>query len=287
MTSEARAQNDAPPVVPANKPKPPPYALPYQLRPAVAVTAVRFDSALALADTGRSVGSSFTTMYRVIPDLAPLVRFGFGASGPEAGSGGSAVLNPLIGVLYTPKVGPFRLAPFAGVALPLGEGGGNDPDKATAASLSTTRMTRSSLDNALTAVNYTTLASGIGLAYIKNGLTLQAEMSLFYGVRSRGASTQDAAVTNFTSGISAGYFVLSFLSIQAEVRHQRFLSTPGLVQKDPTSRDQSTAALGARLHVPLRAGVTMRPGLAYTRPIDDPMLGSGYQVALLDVPVTF
>ncbi len=275
------------PSVEATAPPSAPYALPFQLRPAVAVTVVRVDGAVALHDRGTTLGSVATVSYRLAPDFAALARAGLGSNWPDAGGAKAALLNPLFGVLYAPKVADgVRLAPFAAVALPFGQGGGSAPAPATAAAIGATRLARSSLDNALVAVNYTTLVGGLGVAYVKGGLTLQAEATFLYGLRSRGPSTQDETVANATFGASAGYFVLPELSLQVELRHQHFLSTPVLVKKDTSARDQTTAAVGPRFHLPLGGGKTARPGFAYARPLDDPMRG-GYQVFFVDLALTF
>jgi hypothetical protein len=282
VAAPAEAPPPAPPAPPA------PYALPFQLRPAIAANALRFDGAFALHDGGAALGSAALFAYQVCPDLAPLLRAGLGVNGPSGGAATAVLLDPQVGVLYTPKVAErVRLAPYAAVALPFGQGGGPAPSSADAAALGAARLARGALDNALFAVNYVTFAGGLGAAYVGGGLTLQVEGTLLYGLRARGPAAQDDAVVNATGGLSAGYFVAPGLSLQAELRHQHFVSTPAAVKRDGRARDQTTAALGARAHLPLGVGKTVRPGLAYAHPLDDPMRAAGYRVVFADVAANF
>src|SRR5688572_11629809 len=66
----------------ATKPKPPPYSLPWQLRPVVAGNVVRSDTAFAFykhptnGNSGTTVASTLLVSYKVLENLAPLVRIG-------------------------------------------------------------------------------------------------------------------------------------------------------------------------------------------------------------------
>jgi hypothetical protein len=53
------------------------------------------------------------------------------------------------------------------------------------------------------------------------------------------------------------------------------------------TRDNLTAAGGVRGHIKLSGKRWLRPGIAYTRPIDDPMSGRGYDIIQVDVPLAF
>ena len=77
------------------QPSPPvaqtPYSLPWQLRPAGAVTALRLDTSFAgytdpaTHEDGSTIVSMLAACYKVTPNLAPLVRVGFvqnSAGGP-------------------------------------------------------------------------------------------------------------------------------------------------------------------------------------------------------------
>ena len=151
-----------------------------------------------------------------------MVRAGFVDDAPPGKPSASAFLRPALGATYAVKLGSgFRLAPFLGVALPLGNGGGNTPDPNVRAALGSGILTRSSMDNALFAVNYLTPFPGIDLAWVKSGLTIQAEVTLFELIRARGdVVDKDAARTNFTSGFHVGYFVIPELSVGGELRYQ-------------------------------------------------------------------
>jgi hypothetical protein len=158
------------------------------------------------------------------------------------------------------------------------------------------------MDNAMFAVNYLTFFPGIGLAYVADGLTVQGELTVLSLNRVRGgdAAEPDERRTNFTSGLHIGYFVLDLLSIGADLRYQRWLSTPQAVEADeemPSDdqrgiRDQASFAIGPRFHFQPGEGLWLRPGIAYARGIDGPMSGTSigatnYHVIQLDVPFVF
>lgn len=137
------------------------------------------------------------------------------------------------------------------------------------------------------AVNDLTVFPGVDLAYVAGGWTVQAEVTLLQLTRVRGEEVQpDASKTNFTSGLHLGRQLGPNLSFGAEVRYQRWLNPPKAV----TTRgplDTFTFAFGPRLHFKLDEHLVVRPGLAYARAFDEPMLAQGYDVVQLDVPVAF
>ena len=275
----------------AINPTPPPYSLPWQLRPAGAVNVVRSDTSIGFRAVNGVGGTTVVTLllasYRVTPDLAVMVRAGYVDDAPPGNTSSSAFLNPAVGATYVVQLGDeFRLAPFLGLALPLGNGGGNTADPAVRAALGAGILTRSSMDNALFAVNYLTPFPGISLAWLKSGLTLQVEATLLELFRARGDIVdKDAARTNFTSGFHAGYFIIPELSIGAEVRYQRWLKNTAIAEGD-ARRDSATAAIGLRAHLKV-AGKLLRPGAALVQPLDAPMAEQSYHVAQIDVPFAF
>ncbi len=276
----------------APKPTPPPYSLPWQLRPAAAANVVRSDTSSGMRSIGGNGGTTVVTLllasYKVTPDLAVLVRGGFVDDSPPLKDATDAFLNPALGATYVVKLGSgFRLAPFVGVTLPIGGGGGNAPDPAVRAALASGALTRSSMDNALFAVNYMTPFPGIDLAWAGQGFTVQAEATLFELLRTRGdAVDKDAARTNFTSGLHVWYFIIPELSVVGEVRYQRWLKNPGIPESD-ARRDTATAAIGLRAHLKLSDTMWLRPGAAYVQPLDAPMTDQSYHVAQLDLPFSF
>jgi hypothetical protein len=297
-----RADAESAPALPAAPSTPaPPYSLPWQLRPAAAATVVRSDTSLALFEDPKSKrgGSTLTSMllgsYKLTPEFAPIVRLGIVHNAPPDVMGQAertVFLNPVLGGTYVFRLSPdFRLAGFLGVALPLGGGGGNSPDAASATARGTPGiLSRTALDNAMFAVNDLVIFPGIDVAYVAHGLTVQAEATLLQLTRVRGAKKQvDSSRTNLTAGVHVGYFILPELSAGVELRYQRWLSTPDAVKKDMTGalRDTLSMAIGVRAHFKLGDAVTIRPGLAYARGLDDPMAKSHYNIVQLDVPVYF
>ena len=277
---------------PPPKPTPPPYSLPWQLRPAAAVNVLRADTSSGLRSVSGNGGTTLVTLllasYKVTPDLAVTVRGGVVDDSPPLKDSTAAFLNPALGATYVVKLGSgFRLAPFLGVALPFGSGGGNAPDPAVRTALGAGALTRSSMDNALFAVNYLTPFPGLDLAWVGHYFTVQAEATVFELLRARGDLVdRDAARTNFTSGLHVGYFVIPQLSLGGELRYQRWLKNSGISDGD-ARRDTATAAIGVRAHFKLSDTMWLRPGAAFVQPLDAPMTDQSYHVAQLDVPFSF
>ena len=287
----------APTAAPAASPAAPaPYSLPWQLRPAVAGTVLRVDSAIALyedqaGNNGETVATMILGSYKVTPELAPFVRLGVVGNSPPTGGGAVVLVNPALGATYALKFArDFRLALFLGLTIPVGMGGGDAPDPAKAAATRSGILSRSAMDNAMFAVNDFTVFPGVGLAYVAHGLTVQAEVTLLQLTRVRGSAAQpDSSKTNFTTGLHVGYFVVPLLSVGAELRYQRWLSTPAAVAADATgaSRDTLSMAVGPRVHLRLGKSTWIRPGIAYAQGLDYPMTKQDYRIVQVDVPVSF
>ncbi|HVZ75266.1 MAG TPA: hypothetical protein VHJ20_22970 [Polyangia bacterium] len=307
-TTPTVAATAAPPAAPAAPP--PPYSVPWQLRPLAAANVIRLDSSTAFyenpanGDTGHTTATMALFSYKVTPHLAPLVRFGYvdnTAPTPTAAApSGTAFLNPIVGITYANTVDRFRFAPFLGVTIPVGQGGGDKPDAGAATALKAGINARSAMDNAMFAVNYTTAIAGFGAGYVASGFTAQAEVTLFQLFRSRGtsaASSLDSTRTNSTAGVHLGYFLLPSLSVGAEARYQRWLSTPhkkvtnaagmtSIVPFADSDMDNVTAALGVRGHFKV-GKAWLRPGLSYARGLDAPLTTASYNVVQIDVPFVF
>jgi hypothetical protein len=317
---------EAPPAEPAvAKPKPPPYSLPWQLRPAVVGNVVRSDTTFAFfkdpvsKKSGSTVASMLLASYKVTDSFAPMVRLGVVSSSPPAGktTGPPAnlpvdskvgFLNPVLGATYALKPAkPLRLAFFLGVTLPVGSGGGDDakPGAVFANSPYGVRA-RSAMDNAMFSVNDFAIFPGVDFAYVASGFTVQVESTLFQLTRVKGdkkptvglAKNPDKSKTNLTMGLHVGYFIIPMLSLGAEIRHQRFLSTPKAVELDDDeantpmlapqgTRDQTSFAVGPRAHFKLSESVWFRPGVAFAMGLDDPMKSSKYKIVQLDLPIAF
>jgi hypothetical protein len=260
-------------------------------------TVVRVDAAFAFEDKGQmAFASTLTGAYKAAPNFGPLVRIAFVH---DTRSATSAISNPAFGVLYTPElVAGLRMPLFLGVNMPAGSGGGSPADleaknpkkkpggyPAEAAGV----YARSAMDNMLFGVNYVTFVVGVGLAYVGRGFTFQGEAALFQAVRERGEQYEvDAFRTNLTAGAHVGYTPIKQLTFSVELRYQRWLSAPSVIATDPARQDQITIGGGIRTRIEVVPDkVILRPGIAYFNPVDDPMLGAGYRVIVVDVPVVF
>jgi hypothetical protein len=289
MVSASAVTASAQDKAPAPKPR---YSLPWGLRPAIAPKVIRSDSSLALTDNGNTFASTLLAGYNFIPNLGAYGRAAVTYNNPDSVPMGpksaTAFSNPILFGLYTPELMPgLRLPVFAGATLPIGAGGGDDPDKDSRAAQGAAIYTRSAMDNALFAVNYFTVTAGVGLAWIHDRLTLQTEVTVLELIRARGKKVEaDETRTNFTTGLHAGYAVIDRLTLSAELRYQRWLSEAAPVKANPSARDQMTVGGGARLNLPV-GKVTVRPGFAYFHPVDDPMAKGSARVLTFDVPVLF
>jgi opacity protein-like surface antigen len=287
------------------KPKPPPYSLPWQLRPAAAANVIRsdttfasYDPALGDQDRGFTIASMLLGSYKITADLAVMARVGLVSNSPPDSANtlesSTLFLNPVLGATYviTP-VPSLRIAPFLGVAFPLGGGGGDSPEPSDAQALGRGVLARSAMDNAMFATNYLTPFPGVGIAWVQSGLTVQAEVTLLQLMRVRGsdhpADSKDSSRTNLTTGLHVGYFVVPQLSIGAEWRYQRFLKNQAIddLPDGDTRVDNMTVAIGPRVHIQLAETTWLRPGIAYAMALDDPMDADEYRIVQLDVPVAF
>ena len=270
----------------------------------VAPTVVRLDTSLAryedgAANGGLGVTSLLTASYRIPgtgpqgAGLAPLVRVALAADAPPSGSGGAALVNPLLGAAYAVKLdGGFRLNAFLGVTVPVGMGGGDTPEAGALGARSKGPNARAQLDNALFAVNDFTVVPGFGAAWVRDGWTIQLEATLLQLTRVRGEAVQkEASKTNMTTGLHVGYFVLPSMSVGTELRYQRWLNAPLAVERDPTgaSRDTLTFAVGPRFHFEVGSLGWLRPGVSYQRGLDRPIAAAtpNYHIVQIDVPFLF
>lgn len=271
--------------------KPPPYSLPWGLRPAQPVNVIRSDTSVAFYNTPEGKGTESVASFLLLsaklhPNLSALVRFGMVGDAHNAAPTNIAV-GMTLGFPLHPNV---RIAGFLAMAVPFGAGGGN---RGSAELLATERsgiLARSAMDNAMFAVNDLVIFPGIDIAYVGHGLTVQAEATVLQLNRVRGEALQkDAYKTNFTTGLHVGYFVIPQISIGAELRYQRWLSTPAAVAADPTdeSRDNLTIAVGPRFHLQLAKSTWLRPGISYARGFDNPMAKAEYNVLQIDLPLVF
>ncbi len=267
------------------------YSVPWQLRPSAALNVVRTDTAFAFYEAGgedaTSIASLLLASWKVTPQFAPLVRVGVvhDTAGPESGT---SFVNPVVGGTYQLQLNPeMRLALFLGLTVPVGMGGGDSPDANTLRAARSGVLARSAMDNAMFAVNDFTVFPGVGFTWIKGRFSVSAEATVLQLTRVRGEAVQaDASRTNFTTGLHLGAFVIPELSLGAELRYQRWLSTPVAVAANAALRDTLTVAAGPRAHLKV-AGITLRPGLAFAMGLDDPMDAQRYRIVQLDVPIAF
>jgi hypothetical protein len=264
--------------------------LPFGLRGAVAATTVRAETAY-----GWNAGQSSTVVQYLAASYAPLanlslaVRGGWVAYIPEKGDASTAFTNVALSGMWAESIEPsVKVAGVLGVGLPVGQGGGDSPDPGQAAAIAAGNLARSRFEG-LTMFRPNNLTPFLGgdVAWVRGGVTLQAEATLFQGFRVRGAqSDPDSAITNLTMGAHAGYAIVPELSVVLEVRNQTFLSTPASVDAGKMSRTWTTVGGGPRGNFRVARDVFLRPAIGYFQPLNDPspMISAGsYHVFLVDV----
>lgn len=271
-----------------------PYSLPWHLRPAAPVRVLRLDTVVssysdAQDNSGSTVASLLLGSTKIGTRAALIGRLGMVRNSPPTGTDGTVLTNLVVGGVYAPAVGgDLRLGLYLLTALPVGGGGGNDPAPEKSAAIRAGVPARSGMDNAMFAVNDVVVFPGVDLAWVKNRWTVQGEATLLQLWRVRGEERQvDARRTNFTAGLHVGRFVANALSLGAEFRYQRWLSTPAAVKASPKGRDTATVAFGPRCHFKLGAAAWFRPGVAVAIPLDDPLKAADYTNVQIDLPFVF
>jgi hypothetical protein len=279
---------------PAGAQTPPPYSQPWLLRPAAVGTALRIDETLAFHEDpasgqeGTTAVTSLSASRKLGARWAGLARLSFVHNEAAVGPSGSALSNVLLGASHVrPLSGAWRLTGFTAVALPVGTGAGDDPDPGDAAAIGAAAPARSAMDNTLLAVNYWGVMAGAGAARVTAGVTAQIEMTVLHTRRTRGPESQDGSRTNLTAGIHLGHFFSPRLSLGGELRMQRWLSGAAPVRADADAQSQFTFGIGPRLHFKVGAKSWVRPGLSYTRALDEPMSGRAYDIVQVDAPISF
>jgi hypothetical protein len=267
-------------------------SLAWQLRPLTSESFLRIDSAAAAFtdDNGNldlGVSSIVSASYQRTSHWAPTIRLGVVKNNaPGSALDGSSFGNPVAGVTYTRSTGRRRLALSWATTVPVGTGGGDDPDP-RAEKTNTAAITARPADSAMFEVNYLTQIVGVDAAYVNRGFTAQAAATLIPGVRVRGGGTERFRASSAVA-LHLGYFLGSHVSLGGDVRYQRRLTHPAML--DAMNNDLLTVTAGVRLHLRIGDHV-VRPGISYTRGLDPgaldaPWINARANTVQLDVPVT-
>jgi hypothetical protein len=270
------------------------YTSPFQLRSVIPGNGVKVDSTVAPyrldGVDGWVTVVLLSGQVRLVESLALQARWGFDDNNVSRGGGSRfGILNPTLGVLFGVPIGQnFRFAASTVVGYPVATGGGNTPDPHDVVLQRQGMLARSAFDNTSFALNDVGFPTGLSLAYTFCGLTAQVDASVIPTVRVKGARAQrDPSKVNSTYGFFLAYRLVPAVSVGAEVRYQRYLSTPSAVRQDPSARDNLTVGGGFRLDLPLSDSNRVRPGLCYSRGLRGPVEQQSYQMVQLDLPVSF
>jgi hypothetical protein len=301
----AHAESDAAPAQPDSSSR---YSLPWQLRPVTIGSAARLDGVLAAFDDANgnldvAVTSALSVSYRITDEIAPMLRLGFVSNNaPGAALDGSSFANPLLGASYGHRFGPCMLSLFGATTIPIGTGGGDDPEpKAARANLAA--MAARPADAVMFAVNYVTPTVGGDFAYVSHGFTAQVEATLYELIRVRGgesASALDQFRTDAALGLHLGYFIGSHFSVGSDLRYERWLSHPRTLDRvteaevplSDRDMDSVTLAAGVRLHFAFGKQTSIHPGVSVMRGLDGrafaaPLVTAQTTAVQLDVQLAF
>ncbi|HEY7574316.1 MAG TPA: hypothetical protein VIB08_04085 [Thermoanaerobaculia bacterium] len=277
--------------------KPALYSLPWLLRPAIPGSVVRIDETIAFYEdpasgtAGTTYVTSFIASYKVSPELAIIFREAWVSNSAPAGGSdpsGSAFSNGALGANYSRAFGKgWRWTAFLGSNIPWGSGGGDSPDPGDAAALTAANAARSQMEGSIFAVNYWTVILGGDLTYVSPAVSLQAEVTFFQLTRVRGPESQDSSRTNLTAGLHAAHFFSPQVSVGTEFRIQRWLSNASAVVSDPSARQQFSWGIGPRFHFKVGEKGWFRPGVSYSRYLDDPLSAKDYNILQVDLPFAF
>ncbi len=249
-------------------------ALAWQLRPVTIGNVARLDGAAAAFNDRNgnlvlAVATTFTASYPLSDDWAPVLSLGLvGNNAPGAALDGSAFANPLVGAMYARRRDRYRLAFFGGATIPVGTG---------IARTHTASMTARPADRAMFDVDNLAVIAGVDVAYVRRGLTAQAEATLVQSVRVRGDEmSADPASTRAAFGLHVGYVIGWHVAVGADLHYEHTL----------------TAAAGVRTQLRLGEQTWIRPGLALLRGVDArgldaPLLTARTTAVMIDIPMTF
>lgn len=255
---------------------------------------MRAETAYGLnSGTSNAIVQYLTASYAPIDRLSIFLRGGWVDLAANSGPSGSAFTNVAAGAHWAEELSrEWRVAGTLGTGLPVAQGGGNSPAAGAAAAIAAGNLARSRLEGS-TMFSPNDLAPFVGgdVAWVRAGLTVQAEVNLFELIRVRGEEVDpDSNKTSLSAGVHGGYFLIPELSVGLELRDQTFLTTPAAVAAGKTSRSWVTVGGGVRAHARLGPRVWFRPGLAYFQPLNDPsptISASRYHIVQLDLPFTF
>lgn len=270
-----------------------PYALPFQLRPITQPTVLRLESASAWHGKGSTGFDDFndvailTAGYAFTKTTGVGVRLPFVYNAPSGDGAPGAIVqlaNPALSITHTPfPAESVRFAFMAAASVPVGQGGSADASTASKYANTTGMLTRLSMDNMLFLPNDMAVATGLSCAYVHDGLTVQADLTMLSTFKVREVAG-DAARTNGLAALGAGYFFLPDISANAELLYQHWLTTPASVAADSSKRHNLSALIGVRHHHKFDWG-WLRPGLAIAQGVDGPIRET--TEVRLDVPFVF
>ncbi len=268
-----------------------------QLRGLAPSTGLRLDTTIAPYRSASShlgyteTVSLFSASVKVHRLLALQARWGVMSSAPvTTGESATGTTNATVGALFGTSLNEhWRIAASGTVGLPTGAGGGNTPNSDMTIAVKSASLARAGMDNTMFAMNDVGFPVGGDLAYVRGPFTAQLEANIIPSFRVQGEKkSPDASKVNSTTALFVGYFILpNRLSVGGELRNMRYLSDPVAVQKDSSQRDNLSAAGGIRAYFKIAEGATARPGISYGAGLYGAIADARYQMAQVDLPVSF
>src|SRR6185436_13111069 len=182
-----------------------------------------------------TVLSVLTASYDLTDRWGAFARLGLVDNDPATGEAGRGMSNPALGFTYgRPLSDRYRLGLTLGVVLPLGSGGGDDPDPAVLNAM----LTATDWGGPMYGPDHLTPYVGASLTRSAGPLTLRARSTLYDANRVKGKKADPIGPTViFTSSdLLADYSLSDRMSVFTQLAQTYYHNTPPFVAADATAR---------------------------------------------------
>jgi hypothetical protein len=233
-----------------------------------------------------TVLSVLTASYDLTDRWGAFARLGLVDNDPATGEAGRGMSNPALGFTYgRPLSDRYRLGLTLGVVLPLGSGGGDDPDPAVLNAM----LVATDWGGPMYGPDHLTPYVGASLTRSAGPLTLRARSTLYDANRVKGEKADPIGPTViFTSSdLLADYSINDRMSVFTQLAQTYYHNTPPFVAADATARADHYLVGGVSFNFKLANGRSFQPSLAYGEAIDQPKTRRTFRLLELGTKLSF
>lgn len=233
-----------------------------------------------------TVLSVLTASYDLSSRWGVFARLGFVNNDPASGEAAQGMSNPALGITYgLPLNDRFRMGFTLGTVLPLGSGGGNNPDPAVLDAM----LTATDWGGPMFGPNHLTPYAGVSVTHSSGPLTVRLRSTLYDANRIKGKKTDPlgSTVTFTSSGLLADYSIGDRMSVFTELAQTYYLNTPPWVAADASARGDHYLAGGVSFNFKLANGRRFEPSLLYAEAIDQPKTRRTFRLLELGTRFSF